>query len=123
MKTTYEVCDAFLNHKSASSKNCSSTGHKFYSYCTCMAQWITKRTVIINMTNYSNATAKHIKDILYYCLNAKYIKVICVYGVDINVCTLHRYLNKYDAKKYKKELLSKFGDGFIYDANEYLSNL
>ena len=54
-----DVAKAFLNRRTASVNNLSSSGDKLFSYNTCIAQWVGS-TLIGNATKYSTTTSRHL---------------------------------------------------------------
>lgn len=60
MMSNKNVILAFLNEEQAKSLSLFSTGDKLFSYNTCIAEWLTSDTILININKYSVTTSKHL---------------------------------------------------------------
>lgn len=87
MRTIAEVCEAFKHKRVEQGNSIYSTGYKFISYSTVIAQWIGGK-LIINATRYSNTTSKHQAAIVW----DKRYKPIYVYNVPIHTANLLKYI-------------------------------
>lgn len=60
MMNNKNVIIAFLNKEYAKSLSLFSKGNKLFSYNTCIAEWLTSDTILLNINKYSVTTSKHL---------------------------------------------------------------
>lgn len=90
------VNDYFFSGETYKCNNLSVKDHKLFSYSTCIAEWVSIDSILINFNGYSNTTKRHkntLQSYLHYEItkNGKNYDIKYVHNVPINAQELKMY--------------------------------
>lgn len=102
--THQEVAAAFIRREWVEEKDAhamftSKDGYRCFTFITCLAQWVNKRVMLINVTKYSHASTVHLKRLMESL--PKHIKVIQVQDVPRSAYELTQYTKEHFTHTFK----------------------